>query len=313
MSNSPYVDYVKISPNKTVGRKSAIDRITPHCVVGQASVESLGNVFAPESRQASCNYGIGFDGRVGMYVEEKDRSWCSSSSANDNRAVTIECASDTTHPYAFKDVVYNRLIDLCVDICERNGKSKLLWINDKDEALSYKPKSDEMLITIHRWFANKACPGDWLYERLGEVATKVTERLGSKIDVPAEKVEEPVESASKFYVQTGAFSQLKNAEAQVTALKAAGFNAVIKTEKNEIVEKEEEPEVVKPTKVMLKEGDLVRMQKDAPVYEKDYKFSSWVYDSLLFVRDIVGDRIVVSIVASGPITGAVHRKYLTKV
>lgn len=101
MSNSPLVSYTKLSPNHSGKRTHAIDRITPHCVIGQCSVETLGEIFAPTSRQASCQYGIGADGRVGMYVEEKNRSWCSSSNANDQRAITIECASDTSHPYAF--------------------------------------------------------------------------------------------------------------------------------------------------------------------------------------------------------------------
>lgn len=92
-----------------------------------------------------------------MYVEEEDRSWCSSSGSNDNRAVTIECASDTTAPYAMNDKVYATLMELCVDICKRNGKSKLIWLGDKDKTLAYSPKSDEMLITVHRWFANKSC------------------------------------------------------------------------------------------------------------------------------------------------------------
>ena len=117
MSNSPLVSYTKLSPNHSGQRTHAVDRITPHCVVGQCSVETLGNIFAPTSRQASCQYGIGVDGRVGMYVEEKNRSWCSSSNANDQRAITIECASDATHPYAFNDTVYAKLIELCVDFC----------------------------------------------------------------------------------------------------------------------------------------------------------------------------------------------------
>lgn len=96
MSNSPLVSYTKLSPNHSGQRTHAVDRITPHCVVGQCSVETLGNIFTPTSRQASCQYGIGVDGRVGMYVEEKNRSWCSSSNANDQRAITIECASDAT-------------------------------------------------------------------------------------------------------------------------------------------------------------------------------------------------------------------------
>lgn len=177
MSNSPLVSYTRLSPNHSGKRTHAIDRITPHCVVGQVTVQSLGNVFAPASRQASSNYGIGLDGAVGMYVEECNRSWCSSSNANDQRAVTIECASDTTAPYAFRQVVYDRLIELCVDICKRNGKTKLIWIDNKDKALAYEPKAGEMLLTVHRWFANKSCPGDWMYARMGDLATKVTEQL----------------------------------------------------------------------------------------------------------------------------------------
>lgn len=180
-TNSSLVSYTKLSPNHSGQRTHSIDRITPHCVVGQCSVETLGNIFLPTSKQASCNYGIGVDGRVGMYVEEKNRSWCSSSAANDQRAITIECASDNTEPYAFKDVVYKRLIELCTDICKRNGKTKLLWLGDKTKTLNYTPKSDEMVLTVHRWFANKSCPGNWMYTRMGDLASKVTAALGSEV------------------------------------------------------------------------------------------------------------------------------------
>lgn len=178
-TNSSLVSYTKLSPNHSGQRTHSIDRITPHCVVGQCSVETLGNIFLPVSKQASCNYGIGEDGRIGMYVEEKNRSWCSSSNANDQRAITIECASDTAEPYAFKDVVYQKLITLCADICKRNGKKKLLWLGDKDKTLSYEPKSDEMVLTVHRWFANKSCPGNWMYARMGDLAEKLRHSLAA--------------------------------------------------------------------------------------------------------------------------------------
>ena len=184
MGNSSMVAYTKLSPNHSGKRTHMIDRITPHCVVGQCSAEGLGDWFAKSSTQASSNYGIDKDGRVGMYVEEKNRSWCSSSGENDQRAVTIECASDTTEPYAFKDVVYQRLIELCIDICKRNGKTKLIWFGDKQKTLNYQPKSDEMILTVHRWFANKSCPGDWMYARMGDLAQKVTETLGGEDEVP---------------------------------------------------------------------------------------------------------------------------------
>lgn len=193
-TNSSLVSYTKLSPNHSGLRTHSIDRITPHCVVGQCSVETLGSIFLPTSRQASCNYGIGADGRIGMYVEEKNRSWCSSSNANDQRAVTIECASDTSEPYAFKDVVYQKLITLCVDICKRNGKKKLLWLGNKDKTLSYSPKSDEMVLTVHRWFANKSCPGNWMYARMGDLAEKVTSALGNSTNgtTPSQKTQAAV-------------------------------------------------------------------------------------------------------------------------
>ena len=181
-TNSSMVVYKKLSPNHSGLRTHGIDRITPHCVVGQCTAEGLGDWFVKSSTQASSNYGIDRDGRVGMYVEEKNRSWCSSSNANDQRAVTIECASDTTEPYAFRDVVYKKLIELCIDICKRNGKNKLIWFGDKDKTLNYSPKSGEMILTVHRWFANKSCPGNWMYARMGDLAEKVTAALGGSSD-----------------------------------------------------------------------------------------------------------------------------------
>ena len=181
-TNSPMVSYTKLSPNHSGQRTHSIDRITPHCVVGQCSVETLGSVFTPASKEASSNYGIGYDGRIGMYVEEKNRSWCSSSPENDHRAVTIECASDAKEPYAFRDIVYQKLIELCADICRRNGKNKLIWLGDKTTTLNYSPKSNEMVLTVHRWFDNKSCPGSWMYARMGDLAEKVTAALGTTAD-----------------------------------------------------------------------------------------------------------------------------------
>ncbi len=199
-TNSPLVVYTRLSPNHSGQRNHAIDRITPHCVVGQCSAESLGDWFSRPSTQASSNYGIDKNGRVGLYVEEKNRSWCSSNSANDNRAVTIECASDTEEPYAFRDAVYQTLIRLCADICKRNGKRKLLWLGDKDKTLAYTPAADEMVLTVHRWFANKSCPGNWMYSRMGDLAGKVTAELQkesrpSEESTPAEWSREAVEWA----------------------------------------------------------------------------------------------------------------------
>ena len=214
-TNSSLVSYTKLSPNHSGQRTHSIDRITPHCVVGQLSAESICGCFTSPSRQASCNYGIGTDGRISLCVEEKNRSWCSSSNANDQRAITIECASDMSEPYAMNDKVYTSLISLCTDICKRNGKKKLLWFGNKEQTLNYAPKSDEMVITVHRWFANKSCPGNWLYARLGDLAAKVTANLGSNTSPTVDNL---------CRVQVGAYKNKANADAQLNRVKAAGFD-----------------------------------------------------------------------------------------
>ena len=219
-TNSPLVAYTKLSPNHSGQRTHSIDRITPHCVVGQATAERICECFISPDRQASCNYGIGTDGRVSLCVEEKNRSWCSSSRENDQRAITIECASDTSAPYAMNSKVYESLVKLCTDICQRNGKKKLLWFADKAKTLNYTPKVDEMVLTVHRWFANKSCPGDWLYSRLSDLAAKVTAALGStpmEADPAPEPAKEELYRVRKTWAdaksQKGAYKILANAKA----------------------------------------------------------------------------------------------------
>lgn len=177
MSNSPLATYTKISPNRTTPRNHKIDTISIHCVVGQFTAKQILTMshftkFSPKG--SSCNYAVGKDGSIGLCVEEKDRSWCTSSRDNDNRAVTIEVASDTTHPYAVTDAAYKALIKLLADICKRNDIKELKWRGDK----SLIGKVDKQNMTVHRWFANKACPGDYLYKRHGQIAKEVNELLG---------------------------------------------------------------------------------------------------------------------------------------
>lgn len=217
MSNSPLVSYTKISLNKSSPRNHKIDTVTIHCVVGQCSVETLGNVFALASRQASSNYGVGVDGRIGMYVEEKDRSWCSSNAANDNRAITIEVASDTKEPYAVNAKAYAALIDLLVDICKRNGIKELVWSTNKTDRVNHKNGCN---MTVHRDYANKSCPGTYLYERHAQIASEVNKRLGSTNIKP--ESEKP--SGSLYRVQTGAFKVKANANAMLAKVKAKGFD-----------------------------------------------------------------------------------------
>lgn len=182
MSNSGLVSYTRISPNRTIPRNHAIDRVTVHCTAGHLTASGLGSVFAPPSRRASCTYGIAKDGAIALICPESDRSWCSSNAANDHRAITIEVSSEAVHPYKVTEVSYKALLNLLTDICKRNGKTKLVWFGDKAKTLAYTPKAGEMVMTVHRWFANKACPGDYLYNRHGQIAEEVNKRLNAKED-----------------------------------------------------------------------------------------------------------------------------------
>lgn len=221
-TNSSLVSYTKISPNRTKNRNHAIDTITIHCVVGQCSVETLGNIFAPTSRQASSNYGVGYDGRIGMYVEEKDRSWCSSNAANDHRAITIEVASDTTHPYAVKDKALAALIELVADICKRNGIKKLVWSTNKDDRVNHRNGCN---MTVHRDYANKSCPGDYLYNKHGYIAAEVNKRLGvTESTTPAPTTPTPAPSTSKLQFKEGDIVNFAGGKHYGSASAANGTN-----------------------------------------------------------------------------------------
>lgn len=189
-SNSSLATVRMISPNRTPNRNHAIDTITIHCFVGQVTAKRGCEVFQPSGKGASCNYVVGYDGSIGLCVEEKDRSWCSggydkngnpirvngiSGKSNDYQAVTIEVASDSKHPYAITDKAMAALIELCADICRRNGIKQLMWRGDKNLV----GKVDQQNLTVHRWFANKSCPGDYIYGRLGDIAAKVNAKLGT--------------------------------------------------------------------------------------------------------------------------------------
>ena len=324
MSNSTLVDYTRISPNRTSPRNHKIDTITIHCVVGQCSVETLGNIFAPTSRQASSNYGVGVDGRIGMYVEEKDRSWCSSNAANDNRAITIEVASDTTHPYAVNAKAYAALLDLVTDICRRNGIKKLVWSTSKNERVNHLNGCN---MTVHRDYAAKACPGDYLYERHGAIAAEVNKRLGASAAEPetpssgtgtlykvqtgafnAQALEKKLKAAGfdtyvvntggYYKVQVGAFSKKANAEAMLAKLKAAGYSDAFITTGNG------------GTAASVKVGSKVRLKPGAKTYDGK-SLASFVYNRDHVVKEISGDRVVITY--GGVVVAAVKLSDLTLV
>lgn len=184
-SNSSLVSVTKLSPNHSGQRTHAIDTITIHHVVGQLSAESIANCFQSTSREASTNYGVGYDGRIALIVEEKNRSWCSSSAVNDHRAVTIEVADENVEPYKVNDAAYNSLINLVADICNRNGIKKLVWSSSKADRVNHANGAN---MTVHKDFAATACPGTWLFNHMSEIASKVNAKLGVTASTSSETV-----------------------------------------------------------------------------------------------------------------------------
>ena len=184
MSNSSLVSYTRITPHKYSPRDHAIDTITIHCMAGNLSLQTCGQIF--QTRQASSNYGIDSAGQIALYVDESDGSWCSSSRSNDMRAVTIEVANDggAETGWHVSDAALQSLIRLCADICRRNGIDRLRW--EGNPALIGQTNRQNM--TVHRWFSNKACPGDYLFRRHPYIADSVNRLLNDNpADAPAQE------------------------------------------------------------------------------------------------------------------------------
>lgn len=247
-TNSSLVTYTNLSNKHSGQRTHAIDTITPHVIVGQWTAQYGCDYFAKTTRDASCNYVVGKDGSIGLCVEEKNRSWCTSNAENDNRAITIEIASDTTHPYAITDAAYEALIKLCVDICKRNGIKELKWSTNKSDRVNHKNGCN---ITVHRDYKNKSCPGDYVYNRLGEIADRVNALLGSNSTNATTKEDKKTGfyrvgtswSNGRCVGQIAAFTNKDN------AIKKAKENKTWKAfdEKGNVIYQYEEPKPVTPT------------------------------------------------------------------
>lgn len=299
MSNSPLVDYTRISPNKNSPRNHKIDTITIHCVVGQCTAETLGNIFAPTSRQASSNYGVGTDGKIGMYVEEKDRSWCSSNAANDNRAVTIEVASDTKHPYAVNDRAFAALLDLVTDICKRNGIKKLVWSTKKADRVNHKNGCN---MTVHRDYANKSCPGDYLYNRHGEIAAEVNRRLGVADTAPDAGAAQGV---TVYTVKKGDTLSQIAAKYGTTYQAIAAYNGIKNPNAIRVGQKIKIPASTAPA--ALKKGDRVKVLNAVTYDGKPFRTYYDTYD----VIQVSGARVVIGVGAT--VTAAVNAANLRMV
>ena len=249
MSNSSLVSYTKFSPNCDHPRNHAIDKITIHHMAGDLSVETCGNLFANPNREASANYGIGSDGRVGLYVDEGDRAWASASPSNDNRAVNIEVANCATGgDWPVSNAAYSKLIDLCVDICQRNGI----------KALNYTGGADGNL-TEHRMFVATACPGPYLHERMGRIAAEVNSRLSAQ---PAKSVDEVAREVIR--------GEWGNGSDRRQRLEAAGYDYdAVQDCVNELMNSKEEPE--QPTEPIPAEPVEPATEPEKPATDKLYR------------------------------------------
>lgn len=315
MSNSPLVNYTRISPNSTNPRKDKIKKITIHHVAGNLTIETIGNVFAPTSRKASSNYGVGTDGRIGMYVEEKNRSWCSSNADNDHQAITIEVANDRIGgDWHVSDKALEATIELCVDICKRNGIEKLNYTGDKNGNL-----------TRHNMFAATNCPGQYLQSKFPYIANEVNKRLNkttspgkvlyrvqtgafknkSNADSLLSKVKAAgfetymVQVDGLYKVQVGAYSVKSNADAMAAKLKAKGFETYITTKGGSAVSSS-------PTKEM-KVGSKVKVKQGAKTFTGG-NLASFVYRTVYDVLEIKGNRVVIG--KGKTTTAAIHKNNL---
>ena len=195
MSNSSLVTYTKLSPNCYKPRKYPISRFTIHHMAWVlCTSKKCADSFASPSRSASATYCIGYDGDISQSVKEENAPWTSSDFDNDNRAITFEVANSKGAPnWEVSDKSYKALINLMVDCCKRNGKTKVIWLGDKAKSLAYKPKDNEMLMTVHRWFSSTACPGPYLMSKMGDIANKVNAQL-QKVGDSSQSTQKPIDT-----------------------------------------------------------------------------------------------------------------------
>lgn len=216
MSNSSLVSYTKISPNSNPRKHEVynpsgrISKITIHHMAGNLTVETCGNVF--QTREASANYGVGTDGRIALYVPEDRRAWTSSNAGNDYVAVTLEVANSSSGGnWPVSDKALEATIELCVDICKRNGIEKLNFTGDKTGNL-----------TMHKYFTATTCPGPYLESKFPYIAQEVNKRLDAH-EIPGTPVTAPT-LGTLYRVQVGAYAKKANAERQLDKMKELGYN-----------------------------------------------------------------------------------------
>ena len=278
MSNSSLVNYTRISPNSSNPRKKPITKITIHHVAGNLSIEQIGEIFATPAREASSNYGIGSDGRVGLYVDEQNRSWCSGNADNDNQAVTIEVANNSGAPdWTISNKAMIKLLKLCVDICKRNGIKELVYTGDATGNL-----------TIHKMFQATACPGPYLESKMPDIAKQVNEALASDSNTYTVKAGDSLWSIAAKLLGNGArYPEIKALNGLTSNFIAPGQILKIPSE--------------------IKVGSVVRLKEGANTYD-GRSLSSFVYKRDHVVKSINGDRVVITF--NGIVIAAVKKSDL---
>lgn len=329
MGNSPLVTYTNLTKNCTKPRRKNIDAVIIHCVVGQCTAKQGCDYFATTDRECSANYVVGKDGSIGLSVDEANRAWTSGGSLKvngisgadwDHRAVTIEVASDTSHPYAVTGAAYEALIKLVADICKRNGIKKLLWKGDK----SLVGKIDQQNMAVHRWFANKSCPGDYLYERMGDIASRANALIGVAASEPEKPTNEEPEFAvgdivkftgTKHYISSNSTNgkTCKPGKARVTAVAAKGRHPVqliaVPGGGSNVYGWVDTASIARES-ANLAVGAKVKVNAGAKTYTGG-GLASFVYKNTYDVIRINGDRVVIGI--GKAVTAAMNKKDLTVV
>lgn len=227
MSNSTLATYIwRGSKTNCNPRNHIIDTITIHHWAGNGTLESCFNNLAYKSDPGSVNYGIDEAGTIGVMIDENMRAWTSNSPLNDHRAVTIEasnnCASKDGNKvgWTVSDKTLASIINLCADICKRNGKSKLIWCGSLAATNARSFAANEMRMTLHKWFVATGCPGPYLEGKMAYIADQVTKKLGGSSGGGTT-------SGTVYRVQVGAYQYRANAETMLASLKSKGYDGFI--------------------------------------------------------------------------------------
>lgn len=205
MTKSRLTDVTIISPNTSGLRTAPISKVTVHHMAGDLTVEACGGIFASASRQASSNYGVGSDGRIGCYLEEEYHPWTSASYWNDDRAVTLEVADYDTDAWSPSPKAYVATVALCADICSRYGIEPT-YTGDENGSF-----------TEHRMFASTSCPGPWWHDKMPQFVQDVKNAMNGGFSMPIECILHPDESGMLFHVSGNSIEYIPHPDC-VTAL-----------------------------------------------------------------------------------------------